>query len=369
LGVNLVNKTFWTNEHGLRDTKFEFTSFIETRLANIEEFSQKIASAIPEIREILNGDIKRYNESPQYNNLVGIDGSNTTPNKDPYLTTFNVNAVGYLQFKSKNPPARFLKSYELISVPTPNFSSTYMHLRRDILEMKALLKITDESKADIVFMDGSINSQALWNARMQQLKISPYIVPDTSIDLYKRIFKTPDGLWSKVIERLKSVRVVWIPKRIVGKSFVNRLLRENPDLDIPSEATNEVFSLILQPDEILGPFTFEKWVQTSTSTARKFVKDIQTLYYKPPFRTASAIKLEFHKNFLPDLEKLIATIKKEYSIYYNQIKPMIWAHTIAKNENMDLNGLDSAVKRLAILNCKDSTLRSIIQTRFANQFY
>ncbi len=86
---------------------------------------------------------------------------------------------------------------------------------------KALLKITEESKADIVFMDGSINSQALWNARIQQLKISPYIVPDTAIDLYSRIFQNPDGLWSKVIERLKSDRVVWIPKRIVGKSFVN----------------------------------------------------------------------------------------------------------------------------------------------------
>ncbi len=48
---------------------------------------------------------------------------------------------------------------------------------------------------------------------------------------------------------------------------------------------------------------------------------------------------------------------------------MIWAHTIAKNENMDLNGLDSAVKKLAVLNCKDPTLRSIIQTRLANQFY
>ena len=98
------------------------------------------------------------------------------------------------------------------------------------------------------------------------------------------------------MRRLQSIRIIWIPKRIIGKSFINNLKKDEPTLKIPEEATNEIFSLILEPNELLGPFPFERWVQSSTAIARKFVKEIYTVYYKPPFQYASTIKLEFHKN-------------------------------------------------------------------------
>jgi len=362
-------KTFWTDEHGCKD--LEFTLYIEDRLEKITSFSNKIATAIPKIREILKDDITdlKHNRIKPYPNLVGIDGSNTITKLDPYVTTFSVNAVAYLQFKSEKAPARFLKSFEVADIPASNFSPLYMYLKRDILEMHTLLKVTDTVNPDIIFMDGSINSQAIWNARVEQLKYSPYVNPNMAIELYSSTFTNPDGIWSKVIKRLKSSRTVWLPKRIVGKSFVSRLQKTHPNLEIPHEATNEIFSLILRPNELLGPIPFEKWVQTSTATARRFVKDINTVYYKPPFHTASTIKLEFHKNFIKDLPQILTTIRNEYSVYNRQISPILWAHTIAKNENLDVSGLDLAVKRLAITNCKDPTLRNIIQTRFSNHFY
>lgn len=365
-------KSFWTNEHGCKD--LEFTAYIEERLDKINSFSQKIAVAIPKIREILREDIKNLEELQSqtkiqpYLNLVGVDGSNTWPKRDPYLTTFSVNAVAYLQFKSKKAPARFLKFFELNDIPTSNFSPVYMHLKRDVLEMRTFLRVTDSVNPDVVFMDGSINSQAMWNARVEQLKYSPYVIPNMAMNLYKSVFSNPIGIWSRVVERLKSSRTVWLPKRIVGKSFVSKLQKNNPDLEIPQEATNEIFSLILKPDEFLGPISFEKWVQTSTAKVRSFVKDINTVYYKPPFPAASTIKLEFHKDFTKDLPQMLTTIRKEYSIFNRQISPIIWAHTIAKNENLDVSGLDLAIKRLAITNCTDPTLRNIIQTRFSNRF-
>jgi len=365
----LVSDIYWTNDHGYKNLEFDFFSYINQRLEHIKQFSERIASAIPVIRNVLKNDIHILKKQKSYLDLAGIDGSNTFPQRDPFLTTFSVNAISYLQYQSTQPPAQFLKSYELIDIPTSNFSNIYMHLRRDILEMRVFLELTDTVSPDIIFMDGSINAQAIWNARVRQLTYDPYVIPNETIKLYKSIFINPNGLWNKVINRLKSNRAIWIPKRIVGKSFISRICKQAPDLKLPQGVTNEVFSLILRPNEILGPFPFEKWIQTSTSVARKFVKDINTVYYKPPYDNASTIKLEFHNNFLPDLVRVLNTVKEQYSIYNKQITPIIWAHTLAKNENLDIRKLNATIQNLAIIKCIDPTLKNIIQARFSNDSF
>ncbi len=365
----MISNIFWTNEYSNKNSEFDFSSYVNKKLEKFNIFSLKIAKAIPIIRKILENDIKILNKKESYFDLVGIDGSNTQPQKDPFITSFSVNAIVYLQFESKRSPARFLKAYDMIDIPTPNFSNIYMHLRRDILEMRVYLELTDAVEPDIIFMDRSINSQGIWNARIKQLQYDLYIIPKSINELYNLIFKNSEGLWPKVMERLKDFRTIWIPKRIVGKSFINSLKRENHDLDIPDGITNEIFSFILKPNEFLGPFPFEKWVQRSTAEVRNFVREIYTVYYKPPYNEASAVKLEFHKNFLPDLETILRTIKNQYSIYNKQINPILWAHTLAKNENLDVGGLNATIQRLAILKCINPTLKKIIQSYFSNFNY
>ena len=203
----MVSETLWTNEHGYKSNKFEFAPYIEERINKINQFSRDIASSIPIIRKVLKSNIKLLREEKSYSNLAAIDGSNTRHQKDPYLTTFSVNAIAYLQFQTKKYPARFLKKFQLVDVPTSNFSNVFMYLKRDILEMETFLTLTDIISPDVVFMDGSINSQAIWNARVSQLKYDPYVIQNATIRLYNTTFNGSNGLWEMVISSLQSIRI------------------------------------------------------------------------------------------------------------------------------------------------------------------
>ena len=365
----MSSKTYWTNEHNIKHIDPEITEYVKNTVADLCQFSQSIATFIPELRDILKENITPLEISKGYPNIAAIDGSNSIPQKNSFFTSFSVNALAYLQFNAMFPPSRFLKSYEIETVPTSEFSNNFMHLKRDMREMKVFLELLDKTNPDITFMDGSINSQGIWNARVRQQRLDPYIYSHTLSKLYDEIFLRQDCLWEKVMQLKTDYRTVWIPKRIMGKSFLGKIKKQNPSLNIPEEFTNEIFSFILKPNEYLGPYKFEEWVQRSTAKARKFLKDIYTVYYKPPIENSFAVKLEFHQNFLPDLNRILNTIKEQYSIHNNQIAPALFAHNLSKTENFDVNKMGQMIKRLAILTSKDSATKKIFQLYFSNPFF
>ena len=217
------SKTYWTNEHNIKHIDPEITEYVKNAVAELRQFSQDIATFIPELRNILKENIVLLKISKGYDNIAAIDGSNSIPQKNPFFTSFSVNAIAYLQFKTKIPPYRFLKSYEVETKPTSEFSNLYMHLKRDMREMMVFLELLDKTNPDITFMDGSINSQGIWNARVGQQALDPYIHSQSLNKLYDEIFLRQNGLWEKVMQLKSHHRTSWVPKRVVGKPFIEKL--------------------------------------------------------------------------------------------------------------------------------------------------
>ncbi|KKN61069.1 hypothetical protein LCGC14_0525770 [marine sediment metagenome] len=354
----------WTDKITEDKIDYIFQKFFKARMIEISQYSHEINEALPILRNIMKNDIQTLNGSDAFRNIAGIDGSNSKPIQNTFFTLYCINATAVLQYETISRPAKFLKTIELKEDWTHSFSKHVMHLERDVLEMKTYLKLTETTHPDIIFLDGSINSQALWHARVLQQKFNPYTIVNSLQKVYNKAFNTQNGIWPKVIERLKNVCSVWLPKRTVGKSFIEGLMKTHPELHLPKGITNQIFSLILNPNEYLGPVPFEKWVQTTTSIARKFVKEIYTVYYKPPSSNYKAVKLEFHKNFLPDLDNILSTVRQQFSVLIGEILPISWAHNCASTEKIDIEELNLLIQIYAMLKEVDPKIKEIIQFLF-----
>ena len=354
----------WTDKITEDKINYIFQKFFKARMIEISQYSHEINEALPILRKIVKNDIHILNRSDTFRNIASIDVSNSNPIQNIFFTLYSINATAVLQYETISRPAKFLKTIELKEDWTHSFSKHVMYLERDVLEMQTYLKLTETTHPDIVFLDGSINSQALWHARVLQHKFNPYIKVNSLQKLYERAFNTPNGIWPKVMERLKRICSVWLPKRTVGKSFIEGLIKAHPELHLPEGITNQIFSILLKPDEYLGPIPFEKWVQTTTSIARKFVKEIYTVYYKPPSSNYKAIKLEFHERFLPDLDKILSTVRQQFSAMSGEILPISWAHNCASTEKIDIEELNLLIQTYAMLKEVDPKIKEIIQFLF-----
>lgn len=354
----------WSNKMTEDNAKKLFQPFFISNIEDIKRFSHELYEAMPILRNILEDQINVLKPCDPFINITSIDGSNSKPIKTLFFTIYSVNSNAVLQYTTMPRPAKFLKVMEYKVDYTHSFSNSLMHLERDVLEMETYLELNRATAPEIVFLDGSINSRALWHARLLQQSIDPYTIVNSFKNLYEKTFKDPNGVWSKVMDQLARVCSIWIPKRTVSKSFIYSLTEKHPELKLPEGITNQIFSLILKPDEYLGPVPFETWVQTSTSVVRKFIKEIYTVYYKPPSSNFKAIKLEFHKNFLPVLDRILNTVRKQFSIHTDEILPISWAHNCATSEKIDIEEINALIQLYAMLKEIDPKIKEIIRFLF-----
>ncbi|MFQ5979248.1 MAG: DNA double-strand break repair nuclease NurA [Candidatus Heimdallarchaeota archaeon] len=364
------------------DTHRAATSTFGQLLENIQEHSisryppiaQEIMQAIPQLRHSLKSQIHVLDEVPPYARVAAVDGSNSKPRSLLLDSYFSYSAAAVFQyFEGPQPTLPYHTKSYWRCVPGADLTPRLVEILRDREELQMILRATT-TQPDLILGDGSILASSLWLARQQEMQQDPRNLQGRRLQLVQQIFNSdfapnvPDNLFGQIVQLLVagSPPLVYIPKNVrsrgIIRSFVPELLEKAPDITDPA-----ILRFLLRHNEFIGPISYHSTLSTGTThnSVRYISGDLMVTYYQagqPGLH--NPLKVEFHRNQINRLPRILNTLKFGFNTKAGIPNPLFLADRQAVRSLLDLNAIIHTARQAALDNCRTPEEMFVIHVLF-----